>query len=73
VKLFFFGSDFLAQPEYQMIESPKPKEVKYLLSVEAQMLAVINQYGRPGLSAPQIGIPLQMIVVRLGGGTKLTL
>ena len=73
MKLFFFGSDFLAQPEYRMIESPEPEEVKYLLSVEAQMLAVINQYGRPGLSAPQIGIPLQMVVLRLGGGTKLTL
>jgi peptide deformylase len=73
VKLFFFGSDFLAQPEYQTIEKPEPEEVIYLRQVEAQMLAVINQYGRPGLAAPQIGIPLQMILVRLAGGAKLTL
>ena len=73
MKLFFYGSDFLAQPDYQTIESPEPKEVEYLLQVEAQMLAVINQYGRSGLAAPQIGIPLQMILVRMGGGAKLTL
>jgi len=73
VKLFFFGSDFLAQPDYQTIESPEPEEVRYLLQVEAQMLAVINQYSRPGLAAPQIGVPLRMILVRLGGGEKLTL
>jgi peptide deformylase len=73
MKLFFYGSEMVSQSEYPEIEIVNSEEMKYLCKVEECMLAVINQYGITGLSAPQLGFPMQMIVVRLAGGKKLTL
>lgn len=73
MKLFFYGSEMVSQFEYPEIEIVNPQEMKYLRKVEECMLAVINQYGITGLAAPQIGVGLQMIVVRLNEGKRLTL
>ena len=73
MKLFFFGSESLAQSEYMPVTATAPEELKYLQEVEAQMLAVINQFGIPGLAAPQLGYPIQMVVIRRAGGSKVTI
>ena len=72
MKLYFYGSDTLSQSEYLPVRGVVPTEVEYLREVEAHMLAVINQFGIPGLAAPQLGFPIQMVVVKVGG-KRLTL
>ena len=73
LKLFFFGSELLSQSEYDAVSGFGPEEMKYLREVETHMLAVINQFGIPGLAAPQLGFPIQMVVVKMSGGSRLTL
>lgn len=73
MKLFFFGSDLLQQSEYETVSPMDSEAVTYLHEVESQMLAVINHFGISGLAAPQLGVPIQMAVVKLSGGQKLTL
>jgi len=73
MKLFFYGSEMLSQLEYQQVAVQTQEELSYLREVEGQMLSVINQFGLSGLAAPQLGVPIQMIVVRRAGGAKLTL
>jgi len=73
LKLYFFGSEMVSQSAYLEIEILYPQELEYLRNIEAHMLAVINEFGIPGLAAPQIGFPIQMVVVRLSGGKRLTL
>ena len=63
----------LTQLEYEPVAVQAPDEVKYLRKVEAHMLAVINQFGITGLAAPQLGFSIQMVVVRLADGARLTL
>ena len=73
MKLYFYGSESLSQTENQLIESPTEKEIEYLLQVEEKMLQVMNHFGVSGLAAPQIGEPLQMVVVKIAGGDKVTI
>ena len=73
MKIFFYGSEMVSQSTYPEIEIVNPKEMVYLRKVEECMLAVINQYGITGLAAPQVGVGLQMIIVRLSEGKRLTL
>ena len=73
MKLFFFGSELLSQSEYDAVSGFGPEEMKYLREVETHMLAVINQFGIPGLAAPQLGYPIQMAVVKMSDGSRLTL
>jgi peptide deformylase len=73
LKLFFFGSESLGQSEYEPVVAQAPEELKFIHQVESEMLAVINQFGIPGLAAPQLGYNFQMIVVKLAGGSRLTL
>lgn len=73
VKLFFYGSEMLSLPEHQVVVPQNPEELGYIRKIEAEMLAVINEFGVYGLAAPQLGYSLQMIVVKLGEGKRLTL
>jgi peptide deformylase len=73
LKLYFFGSELLTQLEYEPVAVQAPEEVKYLREIEAHMLAVINRFGIPGLAAPQLGFSIQMVVVKLADGARLTL
>ena len=73
MKLFFYGSEMVSQSTYPEIEIVNPEEQEYLQKIEESMMTVINQYGIAGLAAPQIGYPLQMLVVKLSGGKRMTL
>ena len=73
MKLFFYGSEMVSQSTYPEIEIVNPEEQEYLQKIEESMMTVINQYGIAGLAAPQIGYPLQMLVVKLSGGKRITL
>ncbi len=73
MKLLLYGSENLSQSEHAVIESVSEEEEKYLREIEAQMLAVITEFGLSGLAAPQLGFGIQMVTVKLGDGSRLTL
>lgn len=73
MKLYFYGSELVSQPEYFPVEVVSPSEGRFIRKVEERMLAVMEQFKLRGLAAPQVGIPLRMIVVRLKNQKILTL
>lgn len=68
MKLYFYGHEMVSQPKYPRVESTEG-----LALVKAQMIAVMERHQLRGLAAPQVGIMLQMAVVKLEGGSYLDL
>lgn len=68
MKLYFYGHEMISQPQYPRVESTEG-----LALVKSQMVTVMERYKLRGLAAPQLGIMLQVIVVRLDAGTYLDL
>ena len=67
MRLFFYGHEQLTWTEYQPVEIRDSKDLMYLQGVERRLVAVVEKYKRPGFTAPQMGIPIQMAVVRVRG------
>ena len=68
MKLYFYGHEMVSQPKYPRVESTEG-----LALAKAEMVAFMERHKLQGLSAPQVGIMLQMVVVRLEGGAYLDL
>ena len=67
VRLFFYGHEQLSWTEYQPVEIRNSKDIDFLRGVEQRLGKVVEKYRRPGFTAPQMGIPIQMAVVRVRG------
>lgn len=67
MKLFFYGHEQLSWSEYQPVDIRNSEDLQFLRGVERRLEAVVERYKRPGFTAPQMGIPIQMAVVRVKG------
>lgn len=67
MKLFFYGHEQLSWSEYEPVQIRNKDDLEYLRQVERHLTAVVEKYKRPGFTAPQMGIPIQMAVVRARG------
>ena len=67
MRLFFYGHEQLSWTEYQPVEIRNSKDLLFLRGVEKRLERVVEKYRRPGFTAPQMGIPIQMAVVRVRG------
>ena len=58
----------VSQPAYPRVESSEGLDL-----IKAQMVAMMKRHGFNGLAAPQVGIMLQLVVVKLEDGAYLDL
>ena len=68
IKLYYYGHEMVSRSEY-----PKVDSLVGLSSIKSQMVAMMNRHGFQGLAAPQVGVPLQLVIVRLEDGSILDL
>lgn len=68
MNLYLYGHEHVTQPSYPLVESAEG-----LLREIKQMEAFMIRQGLFGLAAPQVGILKQLVLVRLGATTFLSL
>lgn len=73
MRLFFYGHEGLSWTQYKPVEIKKPEDLAFVRRVESWLVGVMRKYRRSGFTAPQLGIPIQMAVVRLESGRMMTM
>lgn len=68
MKLYFYGSELVSMPCYPEVDS-----LDGIPELKQQMIQFMDRQGLKGLSAPQIGHLIQMVVVKLEDGSLLEL
>jgi peptide deformylase len=68
LKLFYYGHEMVSQPRYPLVE-----RLEEIRDLRDHMVEMMVRHGYKGLAAPQIGIWLQLIVVKLENGLYLDL
>lgn len=63
MKLYFYGHEMVSQPKYPLVENRER-----LQDIRDEMVGMMKRHGFNGLSAPQIGVMLQVIVIRQTSG-----
>jgi peptide deformylase len=68
LKLYYYGHEHVMAPS-----NPRVEPGEHLEGLRDKMIAMMIRHELNGLSAPQMGIPKQMVVVKLHDGTYLDL